>query len=190
MLKKLIGVVAVTTMAFIATVSVASAQTPPAYPPPGHAIACSNIPVFAPGRAIVCSAFTFAPGSDVTFTLFSAPAQLGVVAADAEGVATLDSNIPLDTEPGAHRIEATGVDRFGAALTLVYELVVQVPGEPLPREEPAGGGGGPLPRTGTSSSVPMAQVAVAAIVAGGFLLIMANRRRPAVVTADRQRTRV
>src|SRR5687767_5632557 len=96
MLKKLIGVVAVTTIALVASVSASSAQGPPNYPPPGNAIACSAIPDFAPGQDVVCNAFTFGPGSQVRWTLFSAPVDLGTSTADANGVATLDTKIPLD----------------------------------------------------------------------------------------------
>jgi hypothetical protein len=183
MLKKLIGVVAVTTMALVASVSASSAQGPPPhppnYPPPGHAIACSAIPDFAPGQDVVCNAFTFGSGTPVRWTLFSAPVDLGTTTADANGVATLDTKIPLDAVPGPHRIEASGVDRFGNALVLVFEIQL-VPAQAPPAE--------PLPRTGSSSSVPMAQIAVATIVAGGFLLIMANRRRAAVVPVTTQRS--
>lgn len=174
MLKKLIGVVAVTTMALVASVSAASAQ---AYPPPPNEIRCLNDAdlVFVLGGPAIFDARFFMGGSSVTWTLFSAPVVLGTTTADAEGVATIETVIPLDTPVGAHRIEATGVDRFGEALTLVLEITVvaQAPTEPLPR-------------TGSSSSVPMAQIAIATIVAGGLLLIMANKRRAAVVPVTTQ----
>ena len=190
MLKKLIGVVAVTTMALVATVGVSAAQGPPpsvppphppAYPPPGHTIRCLNDRdlVFVQGGDAVFDARTFMSGSPVTWTLFSAPVVLGTTTANTAGVATITTKIPLDTVPGAHRVEATGVDRFGVALTLVLDITVVVPGQ-APSE--------PLPRTGSSSSLPMAQVGVATIVAGGFLLIMANRRRAAVVPVTTQRS--
>ena len=183
MLKKLIGVVAVATMAFAASVTASSAQGPPSqlppnYPPPGHAIACSAIPDFAPGQDVVCNAFTFGPNTQVRWTLFSAPVDLGTSTANAEGVATLDTKLPLDIAVGAHRIEASGVDQFGAPLVLVFEVRI------VPVQAP--GGIDPLPRTGSSNTVPMAQVAVAVIVAGGFLLLMSNRRRAAVVPATTQ----
>jgi LPXTG-motif cell wall-anchored protein len=195
MLKKLIGVVAVILMALIASVSASGAQGPPPglppgppphppnYPPPGHAIACSAIPDFAPGQDVVCNAFTFGAGTRVNWTLFSAPVDLGTSTADANGVATLDTKIPLDARPGVHRIEASGVDPFGNDLVLVFEIRL------VPAQAPPPGA---LPRTGSSSSVPMAQIAVATIVAGGFLLILANRRRAAVVpvTASQRATKV
>jgi hypothetical protein len=184
MLKKLIGVVAVTTMALLASVTAASAQ---AYPPPPNDIRCLNDAdlVFVQGGDAVFDARTFMGGSSVTWTLFSAPVVLGTTTADAEGVATITTNIPLDAAVGAHRVEATGVDRFGDALTLVLDITV-VSAQGLPSEDPPGSSGGPLPRTGSSSSVPMAQIAVATIVAGGFLLIMANKRRADVVPVTTQ----
>lgn len=183
MLKKLIGVVAVTTMALVASVSASSAQS---YPPPPNGIRCLNDAdlVFVQGADGVFQAETFLAGSNVTFTLFSAPVVLGTVAADANGVATIESKIPLDTVPGPHRVEAVGVDRFGDALTLVLDITV-VAAQALPSTDPPGG---PLPRTGSSSSVPMAQIAVATIVAGGFLLLMSNRRRATVATVTTQQS--
>ena len=181
MLKKLIGVVAVTTMVLVATVSAASAQS---YPPPPHNIRCLNDQdlVFVQGGDAVFDARTFMAGSPVTWTLFSAPVVLGTVNADAAGVSTITTKIPLDTIPGAHRVEAAGVDRFGASLVLVLDITVvaaQAPTEPLPR-------------TGSSFTLPMAQIAVATIVAGGFLLIMANKRRATAVpaTVQQQSTKV
>lgn len=167
MLKKLIGVVAVTTVALVASVSMASAQ---AYPPPANQIRCLNDDdlVFPQGGEAVFDARTFMAGSAVTWTLFSAPVVLGTVDADAQGVSTITTNIPLDTTVGAHRVEATGVDPDGDPLTLVLNISVVAPGQ-----APAD----PLPRTGSSSTLPMAQIAVAAIVAGGFLVILTNRRR-------------
>lgn len=190
MRKKLIGVVAVTTMAFLATVTAASAQTP-AYPPPPNGIRCLNDDdlVFVQGADAVFQANTFMAGTDVTFTLFSAPFELGTVPADADGFATVNSKIPLDAEPGPHRVEATGLDPFGEALTLVLDITV-VRADPLPSEDPpgsTGGGGGPLPRTG-SDSFTLVQAAVAVLVAGGFLLILANRRKAALVPVSSQRS--
>jgi hypothetical protein len=197
MLKKLIGVVAVTTMVLVASVAASSAQGPPngppgpprgrPYPPPGLIIACERIPEFAPGRDIVCEAAGLRPSSTVTFTMYSEPVVLGTINANATGVARIEAKIPLDTVPGAHRIEATGTDANGNPVVLVFEFRV-VPAQG-PVAEP---GSGALPRTGSSSSLPMAQIAVATIVAGGFLLIMANRRRAAVVpvTASPRPTKV
>ena len=189
MLKKLIGVVAVTTLALVASVSIASAQGPPSsvppphppnYPPPGHAIRPIGNPSlqYVPGGPAAFEAECFLPGSTVTFTLDGE--VLGTAVANDDGLATLSgATIPADTPLGPAEVVATGTSCDGEALTLVLSVTI-VAAQAPPAE--------PLPRTGSSSSVPMAQIAVATIVAGGFLLIMANRRRAAVVPVTTQRS--
>ncbi len=45
----------------------------------------------------------------------------------------------------------------------------------------SGTGAGTLPKTGSSNSVPMSQIALGAIAGGGLLVLVANKRRK---TAD------
>lgn len=122
----------------------------------------------APGQLITLQAKTFV--GPVTFTLFSAPVVLGTVNADSAGVATLTTAIPADTTPGSHRIEATGTGVDGQPLTVTTAITVTGAGGT------GGSGSGNLPTTGTDSAVPMTQVAIGAIAAGGLLLILGKRR--------------
>jgi hypothetical protein len=177
MLKKLLAVVAVTTMALVASVGVSSAQGPPPggppYPPPRNIIIAPGNPdlVFNPGGPATFQAECFLPGSTVTFALDGV--VLGTAIANADGVATITTTIPADTPLGPATVTATGTGCDGEALSLA--LGVTISAAQAPTE--------PLPRTGSDTTLPLAQIAVATIVAGGFLLIMANKRRAAVVPA-------
>lgn len=176
MLKKLIGVVAVTTIALLASVSAAGAQS---YPPPADEIRAidNDTLTYTPGGPAIFEAECFLPGSTVTFML--GDVTLGTAIADEDGLATISTTIPADTPLGPIDVIATGTGCDGEALTLVLSVTV-VAAQAPPAQ--------PLPRTGSSSSLPMAQIAVATIVAGGFLLIMANKRRAAVVPATTKPT--
>lgn len=141
------------------TAGAAQAQT---YPPGGNTVTANDTTV-TPGQSITLSAQVFQPGATVTFTLFSAPVVLGTATANSSGVATLTATIPSNTTPGTHTIEATGTGSNGQPLTVVLSITV------------AGAGTG-LPVTGSSNTTPMTQVGVAAIAAGGLLVLLAKRR--------------
>lgn len=130
---------------------------------------------YAPGEEITITAQTFV--GEVSFTLFSAPVLLGTATANASGVATLVTRIPAGTTPGTHTVEASGTGIDGQPLVLRTTITVTGAG--------AGGGSGTgagtLPKTGSSNSVPMSQIALGAIAGGGLLVLVANKRRK---TAD------
>lgn len=153
------------------TAAPASAQDPYA---DDDTIAVSDATV-TPGQPITLSAKTFMPGTTVTFTMFSAPVVLGTATADANGVATITVTIPANTTPGTHRIEASGTGIDGQPLTVV--TTIQVAGTAT-----APGSSG-LPTTG-SDSVSLTQVAVAVMVFGGLMVVMANKRRSAKTERD------
>lgn len=161
MLKKLL--VATAALLFIAA-PMASAQ---GYGDDDTVTTSDSTP--APGQSITLSAKTFV--GPVTFTLFSAPVVLGTVNANSAGVATITATIPADTTPGSHRIEATGTGVDGQPLTVTTAITVTGAGGGT-----GGSGSGNLPTTGTDSAVPMTQVAIGAIAAGGLLLILGKRR--------------
>lgn len=153
------------------TAGTATAQD--AYPPPeGEAITVSDATP-APGQQITIQACCFQPGSTVTFTLYSQPVTLGTATADANGVATLVATIPSNIAPGPHTIEATGIGMDGQPLTVTQQITVVAPGDGT------GTGAGDLPRTGSDSTLPMTQIAIAAIAGGGLLVLLASKRRKA-----------
>ncbi|MGH9085537.1 MAG: LPXTG cell wall anchor domain-containing protein [Acidimicrobiales bacterium] len=134
------------------------------YPPAGNTVTADDTTV-APGEPITLSAQKF-QGS-VTFTLFSAPVVLGTATANSAGVATITATIPSNTTPGTHRVEATGTGLDGQPLTVVLTITV------------TGAAGSGLPTTGSGSTTPLTQLAVAALAGGGLLVLLANRRRSA-----------
>lgn len=167
MIKKILLLSAGLLFAAAGTASAAPAQD--CYPLCSNGVTSSDTTV-SPGESITLSARTFQ--GNVTFTLFSEPVVLGTVAANSDGVATITTTIPANTSPGTHRVEATGTGVDGQPLTVVLSITVA-----------GSGAGGVMARTGTSSTVPMTQVAIAALAGGGLLVLMANKRRGTKVQA-------
>lgn len=159
MIKK---VLALTAVLLFATAGAAQAQT---YPPAGNGITANDTTVAA-GDPITLTAQTFQAGASVTFTLFSVPEVLGTATANSSGVATLTTTIPAGTTSGSHTIKATGIGANGQALTVALSITV-------------GAGTSGIPVTGSSNTVPMSQIAIGAIAAGGLLVLLANKRRSA-----------
>jgi hypothetical protein len=110
------------------------------------------------------------PGSDVTFIFQSDPVVLGVATADDSGAATLDTAWPNNASEGEHHVVAQGVDGDGNPFEVTLAADCAPPGGVAPTT---------LARTG-SDSVPWAQAGVLLVVAGG-LIVLASRRRTAVV---------
>jgi LPXTG-motif cell wall-anchored protein len=166
MLKKILGFAAIVLATTVASSGVASAQD--AYPPAGDTVAASDTTV-EPGQPVTISARTFCAGCPVTFMLFSEPINLGTVDADANGVATITFTVPEELSAGTHTVEASGTGADGQPLTVTTTITVT--------GAAGGAGGGNLPTTGNDSAISMSQVALAAIVGGGLLVLVANKRR-------------
>lgn len=164
MLRKLLPL-ALTLAAALAVAAPAGAQS---YPPAGNTATASDTTV-QPGQPVTFTAKTFQPGTEVTFTLFSAPVVLGTAIADSNGVATLTTTIPESTSPGTHTVEASGVGANGQPLTVSFTITVLG----------AAADAATIPATGSSSTVPMTQLAVGILALGGLLVLLANRRRAA-----------
>ena len=141
------------------------------YPPAGNFITVSDTTP-TPGQTISITTGTYIAGSDVGVTFFSAPVDLGVAAAGANGVATLSAQIPSNAALGAHTITANGTTTAGPLSQSVSVTVVA---------SGSGGAGagagtgtsatGALPRTGDDSSAPLARAAIVLVAAGGALRV-------------------
>ena len=163
------------------------------YPPVNNGIIISDSTVVA-GQFIMTQAFTFAPGSTVTFNFFSQPVTLGTATADASGVATLEAQIPTTATPGQHTITASGTGSTCAPVELSTGItVLSEEGAGAGAGAGAGGGAagvgagaagtgagaaGGLPRTG-NDALPLARIAGALVAVGGGLLFITRRRRAA-----------
>ncbi len=127
----------------------------------------------APGGDLTLTADGAAPGTDVTF-IFDGPPQvvLGVVTADANGVAVLDGAWPDDVTPGFYDVSATGTEDEldgGGELELIASVECGFAGAPA----------GSLPRTG-SDSLPWVRIGVVLVALGGVVLLTSRRRHSAV----------
>lgn len=67
-----------------------------------------SAPEKAAGEKIVFTGNGFKAGEDVTFTVHSTPVLAGTVAANDQGVATLEWTIPADFALGLHKVNAVG----------------------------------------------------------------------------------
>jgi LPXTG-motif cell wall-anchored protein len=157
MIKKVLGLAA---LMMLVLTPAALAQD---YPPAGGGVTASDTTP-APGQTITVTASGFQPASTVTFDLFSAPVRLGTAVADANGTATLTATIPAGTPAGQHHIQASGTGANGQPRTV--SIAITVPG--TARDT--------VPRTGSNSNLPMAEIGIGALAVGGLLVLMARRR--------------
>lgn len=167
----LVGLVALLTM-----VGMAASAGAQVYPPGTVTLTASRTAV-GPGDPITFEAKGFK--GVVDFTLFSDPVDLGSATANADGVAVLNTTIPVDTAPGQHTVVASGLDLNGNPTSVSIALTVS--GEVQSAGDEAAGGddaaSGGLPRTGSDKSFPLARAGAVLVVAGGVLVLIARRRR-------------
>lgn len=166
MYRKIIGV------AFVMLMAAAPAAMAQEYPAGDDAITSPTGNIYDPGDPATFVARTFQPGSQVSFTFFSDPVHLGTVTADANGVATINTRIPASADPGRHTVRASGIDPNGRLQNLDFSLTVR-----------GGPGRAPLPRTGSSNSIDLTRVGVAALAGGGLLILASKKRRDRMAAA-------
>jgi hypothetical protein len=135
------------------------------YPPADDGIVVDD-PTVESGQTVNVTAQCFEPGSTVTFSV--AGATVGTAVASAEGVATLAYQVPEGS--GDVVVTATGTGCSGDELVL---------GVTLTRAAAAGEA---LPATGSSSSIPMARVAVSMLAVGGLMVFAARWRKQRTAT--------
>jgi len=168
MVKRLIALGA---LAVLAMAAPAAAQQ---YPPAVNSLTVSDTTP-SPGQTITIQGQTFAEGATATVVLNSDPVTLGSATANAAGQIVLQATIPTDTPLGSHTLVASGQAPNGQTLSLSLAIEV-VPAQ--------GGGtgtsGGNLPRTGESTSLPLAKVGLGLLAAGGVIYSIAAKRRKAL----------
>ncbi|WP_375405904.1 GDSL-type esterase/lipase family protein [uncultured Amnibacterium sp.] len=96
-------------------------------PTAGVSVVAGGSATLQQGQSATIDATGFAPNTPVLLTLHSVPVGLGTTLADSKGVVRLRSMIPTDTEPGRHRLMATGVDSSGADREVAIDLTVVRP---------------------------------------------------------------
>lgn len=182
MIARLFAFLAAVLVGVVGLAGAADAQT---YPPRDRVIVVVEGDL-VPGGPITVEAQTFQGGGNVSITIDGGTTTipLGTTTALPSGLARLAAVVPLSTAPGTYTLTASGPAPNGQPITISTPIRIAalsvgsatVAGITVER---SGGQGSraPLARTGTSHSVPMTQLAVVAIVAGGLLVLAADRRR-------------
>jgi LPXTG-motif cell wall-anchored protein len=148
-----------TAAVLVATVGVAEAR-PGGYST-GGTITVDDSTV-SPGQVVKVSGTGCAPGSTVTLQFVGPPAGTPVnTTAGSDGSFSGNVTIPTNATAGANSIRAT-------CGSLVQNVTVTVS---------VGGTG--LARTGTDSSLPLTTIGIGLVAAGGFVVLIARRRRVA-----------
>lgn len=124
----------------------------------------------APGQQVVVSGSGFQPGTTVTVVLGNNLART-TATANAAGRFSARLTIPCDTPPGSQTITATGTGAGGGTRTLTTTVNV--------RDSKCIGGN--LPRTGSSSAVPLTAAGAGLVVIGAGAVIIARRRRGVIL---------
>lgn len=167
MLRKLLA----TTAALLFTsIGVATAQEGGSNLNPTGIAASDTTPVV--GQVIELVSTGWAPGSSQDTFVESDPIFVGRSTADATGRARLSFTMPK-VAPGEHHIVARGTGADGQPLVQRVRIMV----------EGATTGGANLPKTGSDSSLPMAQIGAGAVAVGGLLVLVARKRRSSASSA-------
>ncbi len=137
-----------------------------------------------PGQTIVLTAGGFAPGSPVTFGIYSSPVVLAVVNADVNGTASATIVIPAGYT-GAHSFVAIGTAPDGSTRSLRTDFVLPGGGQGGSGTS-NGSGGSTTASTGsgdgladTGSDVGTAALLALLLLAAGGLLVVRRRARRA-----------
>ncbi len=165
-MRKTLGLVALT-MAF-STIGFGSVASAAPYGGASSGQVSDRTP--AAGQAVVVSGVGFAPNSKVVVTIEPGSTVLATLTADATGAVTGTVTIPAGAS-GDAKLVLKGTTAAGAAVSASMPIVV-------------GSAGSGLPTTG-SDTEPMVLWALAAVAAGGVLVLtVTRRRRNAIDTVD------
>lgn len=111
----------------------------------------------------------FQAGEDVEYGVESTYQKLGVVKANARGIATATFTVPTNLSDGTHYVVFKGLSSGK-----VVRVPFQVQGGTLTG---VSGGNNQLPRTGSAELVPLALLGGGLVAAGGATIVAARRRR-------------
>ncbi len=113
----------------------------------------------APGQTITVSGTGCPPNSQVNFLFDGSPA--GGTTSGADGSYSGEVTVPSDASSGTHQITVEC-----GAVVMGLEITVS----------PAASGAA-IPRTGSSSTIPMTSVGLGLLAVGGLFVVAARRRR-------------
>jgi LPXTG-motif cell wall-anchored protein len=162
-LAALVGALAVAPV--VALSAGAGAQT---YPPSACTVGTSEVNV-TPGQTITVSISGFAPSTQVSLALDGQ--ALGSVTTDGSGAASATVTIPSNITPGTHTLSASGDSGVGGTCDPSTTLTVVGAAAGAP-----GAAAGRLAFTGSSDTMPLVWIGIAALTIGTALLIGLRRR--------------
>jgi hypothetical protein len=128
-------------------------------PPPGVDV---DDPTPDPGDAVTVTGEGCAVGATVTISLGGV--QVGTAVVGADGTFSATFNVPAGTAPGTYEVSVT-------------DCTAEVLGTTITVGGPAGTA---LPRTGSSTTEPLARTGVVLVGAGVVLVYAMRRRRQAI----------
>jgi len=163
-LAALVGALAVTPVLVLS--AGAGAQT---YPPSACTVGTSQVTV-NPGQTITVSISGFAPSTSVSLALDGQ--ALGSITTDASGAGSGSVTIPSNITPGTHTLSATGTSAVGGDCDPSTTLTV--PGAAAVGAR--GAAAGRLAFTGSSDTLPLVWIGIAALTIGAGLVIGVRRR--------------
>jgi LPXTG-motif cell wall-anchored protein len=128
------------------------------------------------GGSVDVSVDGFTPGEQVRIELHSTPVLLGTVTAGADGTANSTVTIPVGTDAGQHTITVVGVT-CGIQASIPITVVAPAADEPVASLAAFDPAGRSLSYTGANTG--WAVSLGAALLVGGFGLVLLGRRRQA-----------
>jgi hypothetical protein len=146
-----------------------------------------------PGSDVEIGGGGFAPNTKVDLELRSTPRSLGTATTDEFGRFTATVTIPSDTDPGPHRVVATGVDPFGAEQSVSLNVEVRAIRQSAVRAEPASPTTEAVPASTKAEAVPSSlastgrtfgitfRIGLTMLLLGAALVATARRRSTSVV---------
>jgi hypothetical protein len=131
--------------------------------------------ILNPDRFVEFQGTGFAPGSIIKVWLFSDPASLADVRADANGTFTGRAQLPVEIPEGQHTVQLNGLSQNGTVRSVSLGVIVQPEALPAPTFE-------------TVAFSPLWNLAlVTAGVVLMFLLVLMARRRWFLILAKRRK---
>lgn len=145
-------------LGLIAVPSVAGAQYQPGVP--GLVLVPSTVTV---GGSVTASGFGCRPGQEVVLTIDGTTVATTTARSDAQG--TFEATFTAPGTPGTYTVVATcGLTIVSSVLTVIAQPTTTVVTTTLPV-------------TGSSSTLPFAQIGLVLIVAGGLVVLAVRRNR-------------
>lgn len=138
--------------------------------PPGKCELRLSRSIVAAGGTLQAAGGGFAPGSTVEVTLSGSSVPLASSPADSGGSFNADLVIPASTAPGSYTVTASGGDQV---LSASLQVTATRTGTGRSNAQAAGGD---LPRTGSSSPLPLTLAGSALLAVGVGAVVLARRR--------------